>query len=95
MCFGGIVRDCQRRDGRGRRLGLALIGATAAFAVWWIFGDSMGLDNLRSAVASRTDRRLYLPWGLLAVSIAWGWRFGFSRAARVWFGLAGVEASKA
>lgn len=95
MCVALVIRDCQRRERRGRRLGLAVIGAMALFAVWCIFGDSMSLDNLRSAVASHTDRRRYLPWVLLAGSLAWGWRFGFSRAARTWFGLAGDGAAKA
>jgi len=80
LCLGVIVRDCQKRERRGRRLGLFIIGLLLFYVLAWVVGDlaapgARAGDHGGGAVA----------WLGLAGTLAWGWRFGFTPRARAWF----------
>ena len=104
LLFGGLyvayfvvlVVDCQKRRRRGRRMGLTLLGLILLFELLWLAGELVAGDLGRHW--PHPIARLFsfaMPLLATGATLAWGWRFGFSRAARAWFGLDEADASAA
>ncbi len=91
-----LVVDCQKRRRRGRRMGLTLLGLILLMELLWLAAELLAGDPGRHG-PNPTARLLSLamPWLATGATLAWGWRFGFSRAARAWFGLVEAAASAA
>lgn len=94
LYFVVLVRDCQRRQRRGRRMGLTVLFVILLFSLlmavseWLLVGNVVGRSR-GGAVAAQG-----VSWLLLAGTIAWGWRFGFTAQARAWFGMDDAGAAK-
>ncbi len=86
LYFVVLVRDCQRRQRRGRRMGLTVLFVILLFSLLMAVSELLLAGNLvrprGAAVAAQV-----VPWLLLAGTVAWGWRFGFTAQARAWFGM--------
>ena len=86
LYFVVLVRDCQRRQRRGRRMGLTVLFVILLFSLLMAVSELLLAGNLvrprGAAVAAHV-----VPWLLLAGTVAWGWRFGFTAQARAWFGM--------
>lgn len=88
LYFGVLVRDCQKRQRRGRRMGLVMICLLLLVELLWLAGDVLmaAVSHRVGGDAARVIAHA-LPWLVIAGTFAWGWRFAFAPAARAWFGL--------
>ena len=95
LYFGVLVRDCQKRQRRGRRMGLMVLSLLLLLELPWLAGDLLMVAVSHRAGGDAARLVVHaLPWLVIAGTLAWGWRFAFAPAARAWFGV-GADASAA